>query len=340
MSIPIAILNTGLVTSVGLSAPAACAAIRAGLSNPSTTRFFDPDGKWIKAHQVPLAQPWCGLVRLAKMASMAIAESLANVPKEEWPEIPLLLCVAEQERPGRLAGLDDALAAEVHREIGSGFSSQSLVIPHGRVSAGVALIQARRIIEERRARRVLVVATDSLLSGSTLKVYGAERKLLSEHNSNGFMPGEAAGALLLGPDTGGQQVLCKGLAFATEAASIDSGQPLRGDGLVHAISGALKDAGRELHDIDFRVTDLSGEQYYFKEATLALTRILRVRKEEFDIWHPAQSIGETGAAAGVATFVVASAACHKRYARGPNILCHAANDGGQRAAAVVHFRAA
>src|SRR5262245_18547704 len=72
MSIPIAILNTGLVTSVGLSAPAACAAIRAGLTNPSTTRFFDPDGKWIKAHQIPLAQPWCGLVRLAKMASMVI----------------------------------------------------------------------------------------------------------------------------------------------------------------------------------------------------------------------------------------------------------------------------
>ncbi len=51
---PIAIRSVGLVTSVGLSAPAACAAMRCKISNPSETRFIDSAGEWIMAHSVPL----------------------------------------------------------------------------------------------------------------------------------------------------------------------------------------------------------------------------------------------------------------------------------------------
>ena len=40
---PIAIASIGLVTSVGLNAPATCAAIRAGISNASETRFIDAE---------------------------------------------------------------------------------------------------------------------------------------------------------------------------------------------------------------------------------------------------------------------------------------------------------
>ncbi len=99
-------------------------------------------------------------------------------------------------------------------------------------------------------------------------------------------------------------------------AHIDSGEPLRADGLTTAINGALTDAGCQMHDLDFRITDVSGEQYYFKEAALALSRILRQRKEEFDIWHPAECIGEAGAAAGIAVLADANAACRKAYAAG------------------------
>lgn len=53
----IAILRTGLVTSVGLSAAASCAAFRARLSTPTKTRFINSDGDWIMAHQVPLEHP-------------------------------------------------------------------------------------------------------------------------------------------------------------------------------------------------------------------------------------------------------------------------------------------
>jgi len=93
-----------------------------------------------------------------------------------------------------------------------------------------------------------------------------------------------------------------------------------------------------MHDLDFRITDVSGEQYYFKEATLALSRILRQRKEKFDIWHPAECIGETGAAAGVAMIVIVNSASRNGYSSGSNILAHMASDPGQRAAIVLQWR--
>jgi 3-oxoacyl-[acyl-carrier-protein] synthase-1 len=98
----------------------------------------------------------------------------------------------------------------------------------------------------------------------------------------------------------GIQLQCTGVGFGTEPAPIESEQPLRAAGLVQAIRGALKEAGCAMGDLDFRITDISGEHYYFKEASHALSRLLKTPKEEFDIWHPAQCIGETGAVAGLA----------------------------------------
>ena len=336
-ALPLAIRGTGLVTSVGLSAPAACAAIRAKLTNPSQTRFIGPEGEWIKAHQVPLSQPWRGLERLAHMAAMAIEECLAKVPVDEWPQIPLLLCVAEQDRPGRLEGLDSQLFAHVEEALDARFHASSRIVPHGRAAVAVALKLARELIQDSAVPRVLVAATDGLLSWPTLAHYQRNDRLLSKRNSNGFMPGEGAGALLVSHATGYAELLCCGLGFALEPAHIDSSEPLRGDGLTSAIKSALAEADRQMHDMEYRIVDVSGEQYYFTEAALALTRILRRRKEKFDVWHPAECTGEAGALAGIAVLATADSACRKGYSLGPDILAHWSNDDGRRAAAVLRY---
>lgn len=335
---PMAVVNVGLVTSVGLSAPAACAAIRAGLSNSTETRFVDAAGDWIASHTVPLDQPLRGRAKLAYMAAMVIEESLAATPREDWAEIPLLLCVAERSRPGRLDGLEDRLPEELGELLGNvRFGAQSCVIPHGRVSVAVALLQARKFLYESTAPAVLIVAADSLLTWPTLQVLEERERLLTKRNSNGFIPGEAASAVLVSRSAAGSHLRIAGLGFATEAAHIETQEPLRADGLSRAIVQALQDAGCEMHDLDFRITDISGEQYYFKEASLALSRTLRRRKEEFDIWHPAECIGEVGCAIGPAMLAVAEASGRKGYAPGQTMLVHASNDAGQRTAIVVRY---
>lgn len=336
---PVAILGTGLVTSVGLTAAASCAAIRAKLTNPTETRFIDSSGEWIMAHSVPLDRPCSGRTKLVKMAALAIGESLEDISTADRSGIPILLCVAERERPGRSEGLDDKLLHEIQHELGVEFGADSLVLAHGRVSIGPAMMHARRLLAETQTPFVVIVATDSLLTWPTLNVYERNDRLLTPRNSNGFMPGEGAAALLVGLAGSSQQLVCAGLGFAREPATVEADQPLRGDGLVHAIKAAVADADCKMDDLNFRITDLSGEQYYFKEAALALSRVLRVPKKDFDVWHPAECIGESGAVSGLALIAVAYAACHKGYAPGEGVLCHCAADSGQRTAAILRFQA-
>jgi 3-oxoacyl-[acyl-carrier-protein] synthase-1 len=145
--------------------------------------------------------------------------------------------------------------------------------------------------------------------------------------------------LLVGvPEGRAGELICTGIGFGQEAAHLESGEPLRADGLSQALRACLSEAGCQMHDMDFRITDNSGEQYYFREAALALSRTLRQRKEEFEIWHPAECTGETGAASGVAAIATVHAACSKRYSRGPNALAHLGNDAGKRAALSLQYR--
>jgi len=342
-SLPVAIVSSGLVTSVGLSAPAACAAIRAGITNHTETRFMGSDGEWIMGAQVPLEKPWRGRTKLVKMAGMAIREALEPLGDIASESLPLLLCVAEHDRPGRLEGLDNGLFAELEVELGMRFHPlASAVVPQGRASVCLALAQARKLMSDQLMLRVLIAATDSLLVAPTLVAFGERDRLLTARNSNGFIPGEGAGAILISAaeEKAEPQLLCLGVGRGMEPAPLNFEDPLRADGLTEAIKNALADAGCSMGALDFRITDNSGEQYYFKEAALALSRTLRVRKEEFDIWHPADCIGEVGAAIGTAIFAKALAACRKAYSKGRCILVHAGNDAGRRTAAVLRYSGA
>jgi 3-oxoacyl-[acyl-carrier-protein] synthase-1 len=333
----LAILRTGMVTAVGLTAPSACAAIRAKLTNPTQTRFVDSAGEWITGCVVPLAGSDESERKLATMAASVVRECLVDIPRDQWSSVALLLCVAESGRPGREVGLENELRLDIERTAGARFAEQSAVVPLGRCSAVAALSHARQLIYQQNVPWVLILATDSLLAWPTLGPYERSSRLLTPSNSDGFIPGEAAAGILVARPSGGAELLCVGLGLATEAATVDSGLPLRSEGLVQAIRAALGEADCALHDMDLRIADLSGEQYYFKEAALIPGRIMRQRKAEFDIWHAAECTGEVGAAAGVIAVAVADAACRKAYAPGPAILVHTSNDGGERAAAVLAY---
>jgi 3-oxoacyl-[acyl-carrier-protein] synthase-1 len=334
---PIAIRGCGLVTSVGLSAPASCAAIRAKITNPTQTGFTDDEGKRIQAHQVDLDVPLRGLSKLARMAAMAIDEALdgAGLGTGTRASIPLLLCVADKDRPGRLDGLDDDLFDDLCEACGTTFGKSSSVIAHDRVGAAVALAQARTLLYRDGVEQVLVASADSLITSATLSHYLKCDRLLTPRNSNGFMAGEAATALLVGKPRGRNDLICTGLGFAIERAHVYSGEPLRGEGLAAAHRSALDEAGHDFSDMGFRIADLSGEQYYFKEADLALSRLLRTRQEDPELWHPTESTGACGASIGGICLAVAHAAYSKRYASAPRALLHFSNDDGRRASLIV-----
>lgn len=336
---PIAILASGMVTGVGLSAPASCAAIRCGIDNFTETRFMDNGGEWIIGSQVPLERPWRGMSKLVHMAVPAIRECLAQTDGARTETIPLLLCVAEEERPGRMPGLNDALFLAIQDELGMRFHPGSGTIPRGHVAGALAMIEARRLLYEERARYCIIAGVDSLLVASTLAAYQEQNRLLTSNNSNGFIPGEAGCAVLVGlpgENSRGKEkeLLCLGIGAGHEEATLESEKPLRADGLVQAFRAAFAEAGCSIADVDYRITDANGEQYWFKEAALAVARTLRVRKELFEIWHPVDCIGEIGAAVGPCALGIALTAARKNYAPGANPLCHFGCDHGERLALV------
>ena len=328
---PIAIIAAGMVTGVGLDAPSSCAAIRCAIDNFSETRFMDSGGEWIIGSQVSLEQPWRGLPKLVHMVVPAIRECLAQTGGVPPERIPLLLCVAEKERPGRLEGLDDQLFDDVQAELGVRFHPRSAVIARGRVAGGLAMLHSRSLIHEERLPFCIVAGVDSYLVASTLAAYEKKNRLLTSQNSNGFIPGEAGAAILVGAPSA-NSLLCLGIGTGLENATVDSEEPLRADGMVQAFKSAFAAAGRTMADVDYRVTDCNGEQYFFKEAALAVARTLRVTKEQFEIWHPADCIGEIGAASGPATLAVCLAATRKSYGPGPSPLCHLSGEDGERVA--------
>lgn len=337
---PLAITGVGMVTGVGLSVPASCAAIRCAIDNFRETRFMDNGGVWMMGCEVPLEEPWRGKTKLIKMAAAAIRECLEGNQKIKPESTPMLLCLSEHERKGRVIDDDNQFFLDLQDELELEFHEKSRVIAKGHVAVAVAMKHARSLIQKLKVKHVLIVATDSLLVGPTLAHYEEYDRLLTSNNSNGFIPGEAGAALVVEPVYAGQenQLVCVGLGFGVEEAHIYSEEPLRADGLTAALKESLSDAGHGESILDFKITDISGEQYYFKEASLAFSRIDRTKRTEFDIWHPADCVGDAGSVLGVVMIAVLKAACEKSYSKGNHILAHLGNDDGKRSSMIFFWQ--
>ena len=134
--------------------------------------------------------------------------------------------------------------------------------------------------------------------------------------------------------------------MANEPAHIYSNQPLQGVGLTKACKTALAAAGVAMVDMDYRISDLSGEHYGFKDATFLQARLDRAPAGRtvdeswyMDLWHPSEYVGEIGAAFGPLALALALEANRKGYAPSPMTLCHFSNDDGRRGAVVVNYQA-
>jgi 3-oxoacyl-[acyl-carrier-protein] synthase-1 len=181
----------------------------------------------------------------------------------------------------------------------------------------------------------MIAGVDCYLTAPTIAHYLDKRRLLTADNPNGFIPGEAAAAVLCKlSERGGFQLF--GLGLSREAASIynKSDLPLRADGMTAAYDAAFRETGIDMSRLGYRISDLIGEQYYFKQTALASIRLLRGRHEFQDLWSPAESLGNIGAAAVPLMVGMAWTAARKNYAAGNPVLVEASSDAGACGAAV------
>jgi 3-oxoacyl-[acyl-carrier-protein] synthase-1 len=253
----------------------------------------------------------------------------------QWSTVPLLVGLPEPDRPGVGSTTARRIIARVEAALNVRFHPHlSRVIPQGHTAAFEGLSIARHLIDTAETSECLVCAVDSYLNASTLYWLDAHDRLKRASHSDGLIPGEAAAVVLLQRAPVRDGVKVQGLGFGQEAAPVLSTDPLLGRGLAQAAGGALSEAQWGFHDLDFRLADVTGESYGFREHTLAEARLVtRVRKEPQPLWHAAEFIGDPGAAAGLVQLAWLTHAITRGYAPGPRALCFASALAGRRASA-------
>lgn len=334
-----------MVSCLANGSPLNAAAMRCGYDGYQCLQFKQP---YSDHPQVGAAidSNLTGLPRLSHMLEEAIKEATALLPMN-YENLPVLLCLPEKTLPTHFN--NDLVMQRLINEV---FSTLDLDKPHPESSVFwrqrcgfiSALLQAQLLIHQQHQEYVLIVGLDSLLSPTLLAYYGGDLncdgcRLLCDNNTNGFIPGEAATAVLLShSDKNNSEVLIAGVGEGEEIAVInDEEQVLKGEGLTFAINNASKDSGISIYETAFRVASLSGEDYFFNEAALAQKKALKQRVPEHRLWHPADSIGEVGAAVGGAMVVMVYYAFVKGYAPGYKALCHISNDNQQRGAFIMQY---
>jgi 3-oxoacyl-[acyl-carrier-protein] synthase I len=333
--------HPGLVCSVGLNAAAACAAMRAGIAGFAELPCRDNTGEPIVGAMVP------GLVptlrrdeRLLTLLQMALADCLKSAGLPRTNAIPLLVGLAETGRPGGGDVLAGELIPRLGRQLDRAFHRElSRCLPGGHTAAFELLKVARELLQDPAVPACLVAAVDSFVNDSSLAWLEQHGRLKTSDNSDGLIPGEAAAAVIVQraveEQTPAASARIAGMGFAFESASVMNEEPLRGLGLAAATKSALVEAAIEMHEVDFRLSDVTGESYGFKEQALALSRLMRQRREELPLWHAADSIGDSGAAAGLCHFIVAMAAWGKKYGPGSTAACFGSAVPGARAAVIL-----
>jgi len=331
--------SIGMITPAGLGAKASCAALRAGINVFQELPIPNPLTEPLFGAFVPYF-PQNPFSRICDLLTNAVEECLRGSRHQRDEQVALLVGVQEANRPDYSRRIERKLIEAVLGNLKISFRPKvSKVFTSGRASVLIALLEARYLLESGRVTSCIVAGVDSLINEDCVAWLYRNGRLRLEANLDGLFPGEGAGAIEITraneATTTKGDVIVIGVGQATESASIVSGEPNLADGLTSAVKTAVAEGAMSIGDVDFRISDATGEEYYFRETANALIRLLRVHKEGFPLWHYADSIGDIGAASGAVTLGIAAMALRKGYAPGKTVICHSSSDFGQRAAALV-----
>jgi 3-oxoacyl-[acyl-carrier-protein] synthase-1 len=336
-----AVESVGLVSSLGLNAESSCASVRAGISRFEEILFHDSEGiPIIGAPAVEAVVDRQGYRRLASMIAMVIQECVSTHYESEnysIGKIPVLINLDSLDRPDYSEELPDLLSAELSDILGKDFPKTMAIYPNGKTGFFHSLLKVRELIKKPDVKGCIIASGDSLLNAQALSWLENNDRLKKEDNSDGVIPGEAAAALWIGRAYRHRKAMMYigGIALANEEADIQKDEPNLAIGLAEAMKKALAETGAAIHEIDFRIGGMTGERLEFMEASTALARIQRIHKEDFDLFVPAEYLGDVGAALPACMMVTASIGFTKGYAPGSSAILFSSSRSKERAACVI-----
>jgi 3-oxoacyl-[acyl-carrier-protein] synthase-1 len=346
------ITSIGAVTSVGRDALASCAAIRARISRPRKVRHFrvvdEETQEEVGLTGHPLKGYTEGFDLVGRWLRLALGglEDLLGVPEAPraddarfWARTALLgvlppagdLLPMNEEEAGPLAGLT---LERLREELDLAVPTQSMeVVALGHAGLAAALERGLRLLAAGPLERVLVVAADSCLTSMALNRLAHERRLKTDTQPVGLMPGEAGVCFLLEREVEARRRGATPLARVSAAAmgqetSPDPGRRhFSGIALAECVRQTLERAavpmpfGGDLH------VDLNGEPWRSRLWGSALTR-LRPLLANPRVHTVASSLGDTGSASGALGLCLATYELAWGHARSRLALVVSSSDDG------------
>ena len=252
---PLAITALGAISAVGSNAPQTCTSIRAGLIGASEHSYYvsiTKDPGWdeeepLIAASVPLVDPELdGSERLRELAIPALLElaSQAGLKRGDLGESALLVALPSLDEDVQRWELPGNFVDRLCTDTGLGFKTvhenQS-----GRTGIFELLAEASRLLAANDHSYCWLLGVDSYLSEHRMTLWDQNWRLRSERNTDGFIPGEAAGALLVETlEHAHARSACtlatiEAMAFADETQPQTSQQASTGTGLCDVLAPVI-----------------------------------------------------------------------------------------------------
>lgn len=344
-STSIAIVGIGARCAVGLTGPAAAAAVRAGISGLAQHPYMlDKVGESMMVALEPTLDPTLqGAERFAYLARPAFEEALTPLMGHNIDSQSLYTLVGTPEvRPGLPEDIDGMLEQMFSSVAKLKNSRRTKYLPNGNASGFIAMRQAREILHAAKSHFCLVGGVDSYQTPDTLEWMDEQGILMSSANRNGFTPGEAAGFCLLTTGVTARQFGLPVLGWINSVATAREESPIRtrticvGKGLSAAIQLATAPLRLPEERVDESICDLNGEPYRSEEFALTVLRTQKAFVDSSRFVTPADCWGDIGAASGPLFAILAVSAGLRGYAKGPRTMIWTSSVGGDRAAAIVY----
>lgn len=278
---------------------------------------------------LPLSSRGRRMLRLGAPALRALAKQLDGQPCTLYLGLPDISVEDAPWMPDFPAWLAEQAGVTLDADASRAYA-------HGRAAALLALQGALNAIAQDPAQQIVVGGVDSFLDLALLARLSEERRILGPNSMDGFLPGEGAAFLILrarpaAADT--PSVALCGAASVADPGHRYGTEPARGEGLSDAIGAMRREYGDPRQPIATTFAGMNGESFDAKLWGVAHVRHSTVFAPALTVEHPADCIGDTGAASGAILAALAVHALSKSQRPGP-ALVWVASDRETRACAL------
>lgn len=349
---PLHLAACGAATALG-NAEESAAASRAGLQRIRAVRDseYTPESTGRPSEVMGCSTQWTpgfeGDGRLLQLVQVALEDMLRRGVPTEWPRgttsIFLTLPTFGRETGAAADSHTTRTRSRIESRVMNVLSTSAVGISTGDVSffsqrsgAVLAIGEAARKLHSGECDIALVIAADSLTDPNRIITDIAKRQVKTDDNPTGYIPGEAAVALLLQREhTGTECVLhAPTIAIAPEGAQ---GSPACGAAAISkAVQETMASAGIAFDSPGTLYLDLNGEVERNEEWGHALVKLQGLRNWKTRL--PATSFGETGTASPLLGVMLAKAAFDRRYSNRTNALVMSVDKDGTRASLAMGHR--